>query len=229
MLDYRQKPASVNAFYTPYLASKFPCLLDFAAASSQLCAHVRHKDGCLSVNSAFALTDRKRGPVVSCTSGRKLGKFVHFVKNKQQTNTCVSVTWSLLETQHSGNPFSRSQINFHDSLPKFRAFSRPGTKFSNTGDFAVFPGQWEPCGVWHYNDVIMGTMASQITSLTILYSTVYSGVDRRLHQSSASLVFVQGIHRGPVNSPHKWPVTWIMFPFDDIIMNPAYYLFRQGI
>ena len=82
MLVYSQKPASVNAFYTPYLASKFPCLFDFAAASSQLCAHVRHKDGCLSVNSAFALTDRKRGPVVSCTSGRKLGKFVHFVKNK---------------------------------------------------------------------------------------------------------------------------------------------------
>ena len=23
---------------------------------------------------------------------------------------------------------------------------------------------------------------------------------------------------GPVNSPHKWPVTWKMFPFDDVIM-----------
>ena len=53
----------------------------------------------------------------------------------------------------------------------------------------------------------MGAMASQITSLRIVYSTVYSGADQRKHQSSASLVFVRGIHRWPVNSPHKWPVT----------------------
>ena len=59
----------------------------------------------------------------------------------------------------------------------------------------------------NYNDVIMGTMASQITSLTIVYSAVYSSADQRKHQSSASLAFVWGIHRGPVNSPHKWPVT----------------------
>ena len=76
------------------------------------------------------------------------------------------------------------------------------------------------CGnmVLHYSDVIMGMMASQITSLTIVYSTVYSDADQRKHQSSASLAFVRGIHRGPVNSPHKWPVTWKMFPFDDVIM-----------
>ena len=62
-------------------------------------------------------------------------------------------------------------------------------------------------------------MASQITSLTIVYSTVYSGADQRKHQSSTPLAFVQGIHRGPVNSPHTWPVTRKMFPFDDVIMN----------
>ena len=71
----------------------------------------------------------------------------------------------------------------------------------------------------HHDDVIMRSMASQITSLTIIYSTVYSGTDQRKHQSSASLAFVQGIHRGPVNSPHKWPVTRKMFPFDDVIMH----------
>ena len=65
----------------------------------------------------------------------------------------------------------------------------------------------------------MGTIASQITSLTIVYSTVYSGADQSKHQSSASLAFVWGIHRGPVNSPHKWPVTRKMFPFDDVIMR----------
>ena len=65
----------------------------------------------------------------------------------------------------------------------------------------------------------MTAMASQITSLTIFYWTVYSVAYQRKHQSSASLAFVQGIHRGPVNSPHKWPVTRKMFPFDDVIMS----------
>ena len=73
--------------------------------------------------------------------------------------------------------------------------------------------------VMHYGDVIMGTIASQITSLTTVYSTVYSGADQRKHQRSASLAFVRRIHRGPVNSPHKWPVTRKMFPFDDVIMD----------
>ena len=52
----------------------------------------------------------------------------------------------------------------------------------------------------------MGTMASQITSLTSVYSTVYSDADRRKHQSSASLTSVGEIRRGPVNPPNKWPV-----------------------
>ena len=64
----------------------------------------------------------------------------------------------------------------------------------------------------------MGSIASQIPSLAIVYSIVYSSADQRKHQSSASLAFVRGIHRGPVNSPHKWPVTRKMFPFDDVIM-----------
>ena len=68
-------------------------------------------------------------------------------------------------------------------------------------------------------DIIMGTMASQITNLTIVYSTVYSIADQRKHQSSASLAFMWGIHRWPVNSPHKWPVTRKMFPFDDVIIQ----------
>ena len=80
-----------------------------------------------------------------------------------------------------------------------------------------FPS-WAVCSR-HYGDVIMGVIASQITSLTIVYSAVYSGADQRKHQSSASLAFVRGIHRGPVNSPHKWLVTRKMFPFDDVIMT----------
>ena len=64
----------------------------------------------------------------------------------------------------------------------------------------------------------MGAMASQITSLTVVYATIYSGPDQWKHQSSASLAYVWGIHRWPVNSPHKGPVTRNMFPFDDVIM-----------
>ena len=64
----------------------------------------------------------------------------------------------------------------------------------------------------------MSVIVSQITSLTIVYSSVYSGADQRKHQSSASLPFVRGIHRWPVNSPHKGPVTRKLFPFDDVIM-----------
>ena len=67
----------------------------------------------------------------------------------------------------------------------------------------------------HYSNVIMSTMASQITSLTIIYSTVYSAAVERNHQSSASPAFM----RGPVYSPHNGTVTRKMFPFDDVIMD----------
>ena len=63
----------------------------------------------------------------------------------------------------------------------------------------------------------MNATAAQITSLTIVYSTV-SGADQTKHQRSASLAFVRGIHRSPVNSPHKGPVTREMFPFDNLII-----------
>ena len=72
---------------------------------------------------------------------------------------------------------------------------------------------------FHYCDVIMGAAASQITSLTIVYSTVYSDADQRKHQSFASLPLVRGIHRGSVDSPHKWPVRRKMFSFDDVIIQ----------
>ena len=84
---------------------------------------------------------------------------------------------------------------------------------------------WQLCNMLyhfehnHYDDVIMSAIVAHITSLTIVYSTVYPGADQSKHQSSASLASVCGIHRGPVNSPHKWPVTRKMFPFDDVIMT----------
>ena len=69
----------------------------------------------------------------------------------------------------------------------------------------------------HSTDVIMSMMGSHITSLMIVYPTVYSGPDQRKHQSSTLLAFARGIHRSPVNFPHKGPVMWKMFPFDDVI------------
>ena len=90
-------------------------------------------------------------------------------------------------------------------------------KHSNKRIVCIFLGHI--VSIWHYSGVIMGAIASQITSLTIVYSTVYSDADQRKHQSSASLAFVWGIHWGPMNSPHKWPVTRKMFPLDDVIMN----------
>ena len=66
----------------------------------------------------------------------------------------------------------------------------------------------------HYCDVIMGVIVSQITSLMIVYSTIYSSADQRKHQSSTSLAFVWGIRRWPVNSPHKgqWSGALMLLP-----------------
>ena len=62
----------------------------------------------------------------------------------------------------------------------------------------------------YYNDVIICAMESEITSVSIICSTVCSEVDQRKHQSSASLAFVRGIHRSPVDYPHKGSVTHLM-------------------
>ena len=81
----------------------------------------------------------------------------------------------------------------------------------------------------------MSAMASKITSLTIVYSSVYSGADQRKHQSSASLAFVRGIQRWPVNSPHKGSVTRkcfhlsIMYHHTDVVTGSgiAFLLLHQ--
>ena len=80
----------------------------------------------------------------------------------------------------------------------------------------------------HYSDVIMSAMASQITGVTIVYSTVRFQIKRK-HRSSVSLAFVRGIHRWPVNSPYKGPATRKMFPFDDVIIaiSPTGYLAKS--
>ena len=76
----------------------------------------------------------------------------------------------------------------------------------------------------HYRDVIMSALVSQITCVPIVCSTVWSGADQREHQSSASLPFVMGIRRWPVNSPHKGPVTRKIFSFNDVNKISMLYL-----
>ena len=62
--------------------------------------------------------------------------------------------------------------------------------------------------VWHYGDIIMGAIASQITSLTIVYSTVYSDAYQRKHQSSASLAFDRWIPRTKGSSAENISIWW---------------------
>ena len=70
----------------------------------------------------------------------------------------------------------------------------------------------------HYNDAIMSTMASKVTGVSIVCSTLASATDQRKHESSASRAFVWGIHWWPVNSQHRRPVTQKMFPSDEFII-----------
>ena len=115
------------------------------------------------------------------------------------------------------------------------------SKYKNVFVFHITSGHTEgTCDFWktkirlshiistilHYNDVILSAMASQITSLTIVYSTVYSGADQRNIRVPRYWPFVQGIHRLPVISLHKWPVTWKMVPFDDVTISSSSGLFQ---
>ena len=119
-----------------------------------------------------------------------------------------------VNSSHKG-PVMRKIFPFDDVIMK--------RKCSNVDYFVTIGCTWgghaQMIGMHdfvHYGDVIMGAIAFQITSLTIVYSTVDPDAHQRKLQSSASLFFVRGIHRGPVNSPHKWPITRKMFPFDDV-------------
>ena len=123
----------------------------------------------------------------------------------------------------------------HHSLTLRRYITERATELLSTGCNMWLPVQqldnnferihsiaWNYSHVWsrHYSDdVTMGAIASQISSLAIVYSAVYSGADQRKHPSFPSLAFVRGIHWWPVNSPHKWLITRKMFPFDDVITH----------
>ena len=76
-------------------------------------------------------------------------------------------------------------------------------KNATLGQFAHIPLNLDI----HYSDVIMGAMACQITVVPIVYSTVCSDTDKKNPSKLRVTGLVRGIHRWPVNSPHKRPVT----------------------
>ena len=132
----------------------------------------------------------------------------HFKLNVQKADQHTAGKWLIYGTKHKTNT-----VIFREPPQMVDAFREA---------YQIHCKQWVewpfyfPC---HYGDVRMGAIASQITSLTIVYSTVYLDADQGKRQSSASLAFVRGNHRGPVISPHKWPVTRKVFLFDDVIMT----------
>ena len=142
-------------------------------------------------------------------------------RSLKPTNTCTS--WRVKSHSHLRALTWTSAKSVIDALRTAVQFQQPLIQHApviiHSNNVLHQHSVCDSCGaIFHYNDIIMGTIASQITSLMIVYSTVYSDVDQRKHQRSASLAFVWGIHRGPVNYPHKWPVTRKMFPFDGVIM-----------
>ena len=91
--------------------------------------------------------------------------------------------------------------------------------------WCVIPDSQHITSIWHYNDVIMSVMTSQNTSLTIVYSSVYSDVDKKEHQISASLAFVPGIRwiprtKGQLrgNILHLMTSSW----FNPSVLTPEY-------
>ena len=104
-------------------------------------------------------------------------------------------------------------------IPAWCAIKRFSHERVEAGDTSTGNHYWFRGYHMHYCDVIMdvsiGVSNHQPHGCLL---AVYSDAVRRKHQNTASMAFVRGIHRGPVNSTHKCPVTRKMFPFDVVIM-----------
>ena len=163
-----------------------------------------------------------------------------------QSRTNVSVKWDDIGSSNGLSPvglqvFTWTSVDVFFLGPLGTNFSEVRIKIKNLNFFMemhlkISSAKWRSffrvswCGgAWihrilelltegrHYGDVIMGAIASQMTSLTIVYSTTYFRRSKK-----ASKLRVTGLCVGnspvPVNSSHKWPVTRKTFPFDDVIM-----------
>ena len=134
------------------------------------------------------------------------------VKEKFNFNMLWNMIWYEIWYESTISTISCAHLNFCNSSSTTRFNILHGIYTKNTTlampifGSTMSPGYQYPCSSsgWnpsHYSAVIMGAMASQITSLAIVYSTIYSGADQRKHQSSMSLAFVRRIHRSLMNFP----------------------------
>ena len=137
-----------------------------------------------------------------CQNTKKIRFIIHYVKPTAQLLFRIRFP--------KGGPTCRRQVvNPRHQTPQGQSVAKPHIKYTyNIKPFTQ-----------SILDGIMGAMASQITGVTIVYSTVCRGADQRKHQSSASLAFVRGLHRPPVNFPHLRQVSRKLFTFDDVIME----------
>ena len=163
--------------------------------------------------------------VLSAPDGPHVGPmnfaiWVHVCKSLMFDHTLINIKWHNSTTAFKVNAnISLNKMDFklaHIALLLYTYTILASYKYG----FSSWSGDNMPVPeTTNFNDVIISAMASQITSVSIVCSIVDPGADQIKHQSSASWAFVWGIHRWPVNSPHKRPVTRKMFPFNDVIMK----------
>ena len=127
-----------------------------------------------------------------------------FCPNKTTFTKCCLIQWISKLSGKRWNPLSKFHGSGGHSKPNCLQDRTSFSKDTSMANCPSFNTAHYHLSIWserlwrckcHYIDVIMTTVASQITSLAVVYSIVYSDADERKHQSSASLAFVRGLHR----------------------------------
>ena len=117
--------------------------------------------------------------------------------------------WNLSEIKIQNPCFTKIHLKL--SSANWRPFCPGGGELTACWEEPCATGEIQPAAFKehrnHCSDVITSTMVPQITCVSSVYATLASGADQRKYQSFASLAFVRGIHRWPMNSSHKGPVT----------------------
>ena len=112
---------------------------------------------------------------------------------------------------------SEPMLDYRNKRQWFFSFTKMHLKISSPKMQPFCPGGDElMCSLqWRHNECYGVSNHQRLDHLLVCR---LSGANQRQHQSSAPMAFVRGIHRWPVDSPHKRHVTRKMLPFDDVIM-----------
>ena len=109
-------------------------------------------------------------------------------------------------------------LHWNCNIRNFREFFARSWRYIQCGVLSPDHTRCSQCRQ-HYSDVIMNAMASQITGISIVYSTVCCGADKKNIKAPCHWP-LRGEFTGDRWIPlHKGPVTRKKFPFDDIIMH----------